>query len=102
MPTRALFSLLLVITGAHAALAEDCTFHAPADITVAKELMITDLSVVNDVRAGGPGGPWSFGGLMGAMALGPDDAGRFVKDWLKTWRTTMSINGYPLEARPDI
>jgi len=102
MRTRALLSLLLVIAGARAATAEDCTFHTPPGITVAKELMITDLSVVNDARASGPNGPWSFGGLMGAMAPKPDDAGRFVKDWLKTWRTTMSINGFPLEARPDI
>lgn len=102
MRTRALFGLLLTIAGPRVALAEDCTFHTPTDITITKELMITDLSVVNDVRASGPNGPWSFGGLMAAMAPKPDDAGRFVKAWLATWRTTTSINGFPLEARPDI
>src|SRR5262245_32458371 len=82
--------------------AEDCTFHAPADIVIAKELMITDLSVVNDRRADGPDGPWSFGGLMRAMAPKPDDAGRLVKDWLATWLASQTINGFPLEARPAI
>src|SRR5947199_5296344 len=102
MRTRALFTLLLVISAAHAALAEDCTFHTRVDISIAKELMITDLTVVNDVRANGPAGPWSFGALMSAMAPKPDDAGRFVKAWLMTWQATTSINGFPLEARPDI
>jgi hypothetical protein len=102
MRTRAFFSLLLAIAGARAALAEDCTFHTPTDIVIAKELMVTDLSVVNDARANGPGGPWSFGGLMTAMAPKPEGAGRFVKSWLKTWQTTTSINGFALEARPDI
>jgi len=99
---RTIFGLLLVIAGARAAVAEDCTFHTPTDVAIAKELMITDLSVVNDARAGGATGAWSFGGLMAAMAPKTEDAGRFVKAWLKTWRTTTQINGFALEARPDI
>jgi hypothetical protein len=84
------------------ALAEDCTFHTPTDIVVAKELMITDLSVVNDRRADGPSGAWSFGGLMQTMAPKPEDAGVFAKNWLRSWQTATSVNGFPLEARPDI
>ncbi len=102
MRTRTFFILLLAIVLARAAVAEDCTFHAPTDVVAAKELMITDLSVVNDARASGPGGPWSFGGLMAAMAPRPEDADRFVKSWLKTWQTTTTINGFSLQARPDI
>ena len=102
MRMRTIFGLLLVIAGARAAVAEDCTFHTPTDVAIAKELMITDLSVVNDARAGGATGAWSFGGLMAAMAPKTEDAGRFVKAWLKTWRTTTQINGFALEARPDI
>src|SRR5437879_5728273 len=101
MWTRCFFVLLLLIAAVRAAVAEDCTFHAPANIVTVKELMITDLSVVNDVRANG-NGPWSFGGLMTAMAPKSDDAGLFVKGWLKTWLTTTQVNGFPLEARPDI
>jgi hypothetical protein len=102
MQTRVFFILLLAIALGRAANAEDCTFHTPTDVATAKELMITDLSVVNDARASGPGGPWSFGGLMAAMAPKPEDASRFVKAWLKTWQTSTSINGFALEARPDI
>jgi hypothetical protein len=102
MRTRVFLGLLLAVAGGRAALAEDCTFHTPTDVVTAKELMITDLSVVNDARASGPSGPWSFGGLMTAMAPKPEDAGRFVKAWLRTWQTTTSINGFPLEPRPDI
>ncbi len=58
--------------------------------------------MVNDARADGPNGAWSFGGLMAAMAPRPEDAGSFVKAWLKTWQTTTTINGFPLQARPDI
>jgi len=102
MRMKLLFGLLLAIAGARPAVAEDCTFHTPTDVVIAKELMITDLSVVNDRRADGPAGPWSFGGLMAAMAAKPEDAGGIVKSWLKSWQTNQTINGFALEARPDI
>jgi hypothetical protein len=54
---------------------------APSFVTE-KELLITDLSVVNDARTLGPNGPWSFGGLMTRMAPTEAAAGQFVKDWL--------------------
>lgn len=87
-----------LVTPAHA---EDCTFHAPAGIVTAKELMITDLSVVNDPRAEAAG-PWSFGGLMRAMTPKDADAGGLIKAWLRSWQTPTTINTFPLEARPDI
>jgi hypothetical protein len=95
-------SALLVVALPSMASAEDCTFHTPTEIIADKELMITDLSVVNDPRADGPNGAWSFGGLIQAMAPTAEDAGRFVKDWLRTWQTTTAVNGFPLEARPTI
>src|SRR5687767_12803017 len=51
---------------------------------VARELMITDLSVVNDARATGADGVWSFGGLIKAMA-GSTAPGVFARDWLVLW-----------------
>jgi len=48
MRMKLLFGLLLAIAGARPAVAEDCTFHTPTDVVIAKELMITDLSVVDD------------------------------------------------------
>jgi hypothetical protein len=74
----------------------------PEEINIKKELMITDLSVVNDARAEGPDGPWSFGGLMTRMA--PSDAAgpQFVKDWLDTWRKGGSVNSFELDKREAI
>lgn len=66
-----------------------------------RELMITDLSVVNDARATGPDGPWSFGGLIKAMA-GTTDPSRFVVDWLKTWEANQTVNTFTVNARPTI
>jgi hypothetical protein len=67
----------------------------------ARELMITDLSVVNDSRATGPDGVWSFGGLIKAMA-GTIEPGQFMVDWLKTWEASQTVNGFSVPARPTI
>lgn len=67
-----------------------------------KELVITDLSVVNDARTLGPNGPWSFGGLMTRMAPTEATAGQFVKDWLATWKSNRSVNSFNVAARPAI
>jgi hypothetical protein len=77
---------------------EICTFPAPTDISIEKELLMTDLSVVNDPRALGADGPWSFGGLMSALA--PNDASALVKQWLDSFARRHDINGFPLPARP--
>ncbi len=66
-----------------------------------KELMITDLSVVNDARAQGPDGPWSFGGLVKAMA-GRSDPGAFVFEWLKLWETSQTVNTFGVKPRTNI
>ncbi len=66
-----------------------------------KELMITDLSVVNDARATGPAGVWSFGGLITAMA-GPTAPGTFVKQWLLKWDAAQTINTFPVARRASI
>ena len=70
-------------------------------VVIERELMITDLSVVNDPRASEADGPWSFGGLMKAMA-GETDPSRFVVQWLKTWESDQVINGFRTAARPTI
>lgn len=76
----------------------------------AKELLITDLSVVNDPRRtvwkGGQGedGPWTFGRLMMAMT-GTDKqeiAADFVLGWLQEWEKDQSFNGNTAPARPAI
>lgn len=91
-----------LVAFASAARAEDCGFKTPPDITVAKELMITDLSVVNDARAAGADGAWAFGRLMRLAAGDPASASRMVKDWLGSWDTPQTVNGYPLAPRPAL
>lgn len=57
-----------------------------------RELVITDLSVVEDpVRTKGTG-VWTFGTLMTRMANGRDPE-KFVRDWLMTWTVDQTING---------
>src|SRR5436190_18826350 len=99
LPSLALTAALWAVFPAQA---EDCTFHALTDIAIGKEMMITELSVVNDARDDGPDGQWSLGGLMRAMAPTAEDAGGFVKAWLHTWQVNGKVNGFPLEARLDI
>jgi hypothetical protein len=78
-----------------------------------KTLMITDLSVVRDPTRtfdvcgnyGNPNGAWTFKTLMTDMAnpsvTGVDPA-VFVENWLQTWNTNATINGYAVPARTKI
>jgi hypothetical protein len=77
---------------------EICTFPAPTDISIERELLITDLSVVNDARASGAGGAWSFAGLLTALA--PNDTPALVKQWLDSFGRRQEVNGFPLLSRP--
>jgi hypothetical protein len=77
---------------------EICTFPAPQGISIERELLVTDLSVVNDARASGAAGAWSLGGLMKVLA--PQDAPGLVKHWLGSFERRQEINGFPLAPRP--
>jgi hypothetical protein len=94
-PMLALAALLVAMAPARAE--EICTFTAPKDISIEKELMITDLSVVNDARASGADGAWSFGGLLTALA--PNDTPALVKHWLDSFERRQDVNGFPLPPR---
>ena len=81
-----------------------------AVIEISKELMITDLSVVNDpVRTvAAPArkppkdaGAWSFATLMTAMA-GAHDPSDFVLHLLQQWETPFALNGATSAARPNM
>lgn len=77
------------------------TAQALATIDLKKELLITDLSVVNDpVRTVFPG-PWSFGNLMKNIA-GKQDVSAFILKWLSQWDTDQPINGFIAPARPNM
>ncbi len=99
-------------------------------IDAARELMIVDLSVVEDpirtrwprpapspnpllatAARPAPGGgvvvanpsqaKWTFGRLMADMA-GANDPADFVLRWLRQWEVDQTINGFVAPARPQI
>jgi hypothetical protein len=90
-------------------------FVVPLNATVdaSRELMIRDLSVVEDptrtaevcTGTGNPNGPWTFKHLMTQMAnqaitgLSPTD---FVRRWLRRWELPQNVNDLSVAARPDI
>jgi hypothetical protein len=92
--------------------ADDVIEAAPScDITVTPrtQLMITNLSVVNDpVRTRWSGkltnpadGAWHFGRLMTEMA-GDNDPATFVRSWLAQWQTAVTVNGQTVPPRAKI
>lgn len=66
-----------------------------------KELVITDLSVVEDPQRTTGKGPWTFAYLIEQMANGRD-TDRFVRDWLETWMRDQTLNGDNVLARQKI
>jgi hypothetical protein len=78
-----------------------------------RELMITDLSVVNDRNrtfdicgnVGNPNGAWTFKTLMTNMANQPVtgiDPAVFVENWVRNWTVNHSINTFAVPARANI
>ena len=80
---------------------ESTTACSPAVCTISRsaELVITALSVVEDPVRTAPGGAWSFGTLMRAMA-GDQDPSTLVRNWLKTWARRRRSTALTLPARP--
>ncbi len=90
---------------------------ALGSIDPARELLVTDVSVVEDARYTtwtpeadpmAPEGGWSFGQLIAplvpeALKDAPDRGrSRFVLHWLRTWEQEQLINGQRVPARPAI
>lgn len=85
----------------------------PSAVDPRRELMITDLSVVNDPtrtydlcnNTGNPNGAWTFKTLMTNMANQPMtgiDPAVFTENWLQSWNVNHTINTFPVPARPNI
>jgi hypothetical protein len=85
----------------------------PTAVDPRRELMITDLSVVNDPtrtfdicnNTGNPNGAWTFKTLMTNMANQPFtaiDPAVFTENWLQSWNVNHTINTFPVPARPNI
>jgi hypothetical protein len=86
-----------------------------ATIDPARELVITDVSVVDDPlyttwvpgrSDGDPEGAWSFGRLIDNMVDGrmrtPWGRSQFVLHWLRSWERDQVVNGQVVPARPRI
>jgi len=72
-----------------------------ADVSEPKELMITDLRVVEDARATGSG-VWTFKHLMESMAPSPAQAPEMVRQMFSTWLSDQTVNAQTIVARPAI
>jgi hypothetical protein len=100
---------LLIYTGGGGDDDDDDDDDAPPAVNPKRELLITDLSVVEDpVRTKWPAGQpigsqaaWTFGRLMQRMA-GSADPSAFVLAWLQQWNQDQAINGFTASARPSI
>jgi hypothetical protein len=80
--------------------------NGPIAVDPAKELLVTDLSVVNDpVRTVWDGteatGHWSFSRNMYWMN-GKKEPSRFILEWLRTWERDQDVGGAVSKARPNI
>jgi hypothetical protein len=82
----------------------------PCFVRPNRELLVTDLSVVEDpVRTswtGAGGDPrtaaWTFGRLMEKLAPTEGLAPAFVEAFFDTWLSDQTVNGFTVEARPQI
>lgn len=75
------------------------------DVDISKELMITDLSVVESAHSSN-GGQWTFKHLITQMMPQTNPTAReksdFVLSWLSQWTTTQSINGFDVPSRAQM
>jgi hypothetical protein len=77
-------------------------------VRTSRELMIKNLSVVEDpirTTSGDPAsdpraGVWTFGRLMENMAPTPGDAPDMVEQLFSTWLADRTVNGFTVPARP--
>lgn len=74
---------------------------APTPVSAEKELVITDLSVIEDAARTTGRGVWTFGTLMEGLSNGRNTE-QFVLNWLNEWNRDVYINGQKIPARKAI
>jgi hypothetical protein len=76
----------------------------PASVDKAKELMITDLAVVEDPTRTTGTGVWTFGHLMQRLAGSFDPAvvSNFTLGWLNTWMSDQPTDQVTLQPFPKV
>jgi Concanavalin A-like lectin/glucanases superfamily len=74
----------------------------PCSIRPRRELVIRDVSVVDDPVRTGPGGAWTFGKLMENMAPTPEEAPAMVEAMLSSFLRQQTVNSFTLPPRPGV
>jgi hypothetical protein len=74
-------------------------FAAACQVDPKRELLVTDLSVVEDPVRTAPGGAWSFQTLIQTLA-GDHDPSQFVLGWLSHYAGPQLVNGFNVAPRP--
>jgi len=71
-------------------------------VSTPRELMIKNVSVVDDPVRTTNGGVWTFRHLMESMAPTPEDAPAMVEAMMRSFTTTQTINGFDVAPRPNV
>src|SRR5688572_13228573 len=71
---------------------------ATIEVDSKRELLILDLSVVEDPTRSAYPGAWSFGHLIEELA-GERDVEEFIVSWLTQYATDIQVNGFNVEYR---
>src|SRR5262249_26087593 len=66
------------------------------------ELVVRDVSVVEDPARTSGQGAWTFAHLAGELAPAGVPPGAFVEAFLRTWLADQTVNGLPVRARPTM
>lgn len=84
-----------------------------SEVNFQQALFITSLAVVNDRTRtydacdtstqgkGTAGGRWTFGYIMRKLA-GSQNVSTFVKNWVNTWATDTTVNGFAVPKRANV
>ena len=71
-------------------------------VAPARELLIRDVSVVDDPVRTGAGGVWSFGELMSALAPSEAAAPAFTEAFFRTFQVPQQVNGFTVAPLPKL
>lgn len=74
----------------------------PHEVVIDKELMITDLAVVNSSDATTPDGAFHIKTVLTNMAPNGQTAKEMMLSLLTSWETPQTVNSFPIPARQSI
>src|SRR5689334_7912864 len=92
---------LVLVVAVVVAVAPPSESRAACNVDPARELLMTDLSVVEDPARTRYPGPWSFGALIDRIR-GDVDAQAFVAHLVRQYLDPHDVNGFLVAERPEI